>query len=179
MDKDDFHKHTADLNTTLTELKGRVAQAIKAMTEAQERRLHEAEQDLKRVPEWVELTQEEQSNVLDRLTTLALSFDRDLGGLERMIAHQFDIQSQLGDLKQRIVGEGMERRRQRVEEQKRNERQVGEEKAVRSIKISPSLSNTTQIDDLIRKLQTLRVELAYYDDFELTIEFVQKDETAE
>ena len=177
--KDDFHKHTADLNTSLTDLKGRVSQAVKAMTEAQKQRLHEAEQDLKRVPEWVELTQEEQSTALNQLTTWARSFDDDLAGLERMIAHEFDIQSQLTELKQRIVNQGRERQRQRVEEQKKNDKQEGKVRAVRSIKVSSSLSNTAQIEDLIQELQTLKAELAYYDDFELMIEHVQKDETAE
>ena len=179
LDEEDFHKHTADLNTTLTDLKGRVSQAVNAMTEAQKHRLQEAEQDLKRIPEWVELTQEEQSNALDRLTTLALSFDDDLAGLERMIAHEYDIQTQIEELKERIVSEGRERQRQRVEDQKKNDRQEGKDKAVRSIKITSSLSNTAQIENLIRKLQTLKAELAYYDEFELTIEPVQKDETAE
>lgn len=168
--KEDFYQHTADLNTTLTELKGRVSQAVGNMAEAQKQRLQEAEQDLKRIPEWAEMTQEEQGNALDQLSTLALLVNSDLAGLEQLITHEFDIQSQLSDLKQRIVSEGRERQRQRVEEQKKKDIQDGKAKAVRSIKVSFSLSNTAQIEALIRQLQTLKAELAYYDEFELNIE---------
>ena len=177
--KDEFYKHTADLNTTLTNLKGRVSQAVNDITEAQKHRLHEAEQDLKRIPEWRELTQEEQSNALNQLTTLALSVNNDLEGLKQMITHEFDIQSHFGELKKRIISEGRERQRQRVEEQKKKDKQEGKVKTVRSIKVSSSLSNTVQIEELIRELQALKAELAYYDEFELTIESVQKDESPE
>ena len=177
--KNDFYKHTADLNTTLTDLKSRVSVAVKAMNEAQKHRLNEIEQDLKRVPEWVELTQEEQSNALNQLTTWARSFNDDLAGLEQLITHEFDIQSQLTELKQRIVSQGRERQRQRVEEQKKKDKQEGKVRAVRSIKVSSSLSNIAQIENLIRELQTLQAELTYYDEFELTIESVQKDNKPE
>ena len=177
--KNDFYKHTADLNTTLTGLKGRVSEAVKAMNEAQKDRLNETEQDLKRVPEWVELTQEEQSNALNQLTTWARSFNDDLAGLEQLITYEFDMQSQLAELKQRIGSQGRERQRQRVEEQKKKEKHEGKVRAVRSIKVSSSLSNTAQIEDLIQELQTLKAELAYYDAFELTIEPVQKNEHPE
>ena len=179
LSKDDFYKQTADLNTALTDLKGRVSQAVDNITEAQKHRLHDAEQDLKRVPEWVELTQEEQSNVLNQLTTLALSANNDLEGLEQMITQEFDIQSHCGELKKRIISEGRERQRQRVEVQKKKDKLEGKAKAVRSIEVCSSLSNTAQIEDLIRELQTLKTELAYYDEFELTIESVQKDNKPE
>ena len=143
------------------------------MAQAQKQRLQEAVQDLNRIPEWAELTQEEQGNALDQISSLALSVDSDLAGLEKLITHEFDIQSQLSDLKQRIVSDGRERQRQRVEEQKEREIRDGSAKAVRSIQVSFSLSNTAQIEALIRQLQTLKAELAYYDDFELTIEPVE------
>ena len=81
--KEDFYKHAADLNTTLTELKGRVSNAVNDMADAQKQRLQEAEQDLKRIPEWVELTREEQNNALNQLSALSLSVNNDLAGLEQ------------------------------------------------------------------------------------------------
>jgi hypothetical protein len=136
---------------------------------AQEQRL-KAEQDLKRIPEWVELTQEEQNNALYGLTGLVLSTSNDLSGLEKRITHEFDIQSRLSELKQRITQEGRERQRQRVEEQKKKDIQEGKDKAARSIKVSASISNISQLEELIKRLQALRAELSYYDEFELTIE---------
>ena len=156
-----------------------MSQAVDNITETQKHWLHAAEQDLKRFPEWTELTQEEQSNALNQLTTLALSVNNDLEGLKQMITHEFDIQTHFGELKQRIVSEGRERQRQRVEKQRKEDKQEGKAKAIRSIKVFSSLSNTAQIEDLIRELQTLKAELAYYEEFELTIEPLQKDENPE
>ena len=103
--------------------------------------------------------------------------NNDLEGLEQLITHEFDIQSQLSDLKQRIITEGHERQRQRVEEQKKKEIKDGKAKAIRSIKVSSYLSNTAQIEELIRQLQTLKAELAYYDEFELKIEPDKEDDS--
>jgi hypothetical protein len=140
------------------------------MADAQKQRLQEAEQDLKRIPEWLELTQEEQSNALDGLAGLVLSTSDDLAGLEKLITHEFDIQSRLSELKQRITQEGRERQRQRVEEQKKKDIQEGKYKTSRSIKVSVSISNIAQLEELIRQLQALKAELTYYDTFELKIE---------
>ncbi len=170
LSKEDFYKHAADLNTTLTGLKSRVSESVNELADAQKQRLQEAEQDLKRIPEWVELTQEEQSNALDQLTGLDQSATSDLAGLEKLITNEFDIQSRLSELKQRIIREGRERQRQRVEEQKKKDIQEGSDKAVRLIKIPVSLSSTAQLQDLIRQLQTLNAELSYYDEFEIRIE---------
>ncbi len=168
--KEGFYKHAADLNTTLTGLKSRLSESVNEMADAQKQRLQEAEQDLKRIPEWVELTQEEQNNALDQLTGLALSTTNDLAGLEKLITQEFDIQSRLSELKQRIIRDGRERQRQRVEEQKKKDIQEGKDKAARTIKVSASISNICQLEELIRRLQAIKAELSYYDEFELTIE---------
>lgn len=168
--KEDFFKHTADLNTALTGLKSRVSDAVNEMVDAQKQRLQEAEQDLKRIQEWVELTQEEQNNALDQLTSLAQSASNDLEGLEKLITHEFDIQSSLSELKERIIRDGRERQRQRVEEQKKKDIQEGKAKTERSIKVPASLSSTAQLEELIGRLQILKAELSYYDEFELKIE---------
>ncbi len=168
--KEDFYHHAADLNTMLTGLQSRVSEAVNAMTAAQQQRLQEAEQDLKRIPEWGELTQEEQNNALNQLTGLAQSVSCDLAGLERLIALEFDIQSSLSELKERIVQEGRERQRHRMEEQKQRYAKGGKGKVNRSITIPASLSSKVQLEDLIHQLETLRAELSYYDEFELKIE---------
>lgn len=177
--KDDFFNHTADLNTTLTELKSRLAKAVKEMADAQKHRLQEAELDLKRIPEWVEFTQEEQNNALDGLAGLVLSTTDDLAGLEKLITHEFDIQSRLSELKQRITQEGRERQRQRVEEQKKKNIQEGRATAARSIKLSASISSIGQLEELIKQLQALRAELFYYDEFELKIFTTESTENTE
>ena len=72
LDQEGFYQHTADLSTILTALHGKVATAAVGMAQAQQERIRDGEQDLKRIPEWAELTQETQNNALDQLAGLAL-----------------------------------------------------------------------------------------------------------
>ena len=174
---EDFYKHTADLNTTLTELKTQVSRTASEMISAQKQQLQHAERDLKSIPEWNELTQEEQNNALAGLDDLNLEFASDLNGLDRLIAHDYDVQSQVRELKNRIVRDGRERQRQRVEEQKKKEGPDGGDKAARTIKVSASISKISQLEELITQLQQLKGELTYYDQFELTITPTDKSES--
>ncbi len=166
--QDDFYQHTADLGTLLTVLHGQVATAAVRMEHAQQARIRAGEQDLKRIPEWIELTQETQNNALDQLAGLGLSASHDLAGLQRLISHEFDLSTRLEELKQRIIREGRERQRQYLDEQKKKDVQDG--KATRTIAVPAVLSTTAELDDLIRQLQAQRDELRYYDDFELRLE---------
>jgi hypothetical protein len=171
LDHEGFYQHAADLSSILTALHAKVATAAAGMMQAQQERIRDGEQDLKRIPEWAELTQETQNNALDQLAGLALSASNDLAGLQRLISHEFDLSTRLEELKQRIIREGRERQRQRVEEQKKKDVQDGgKAKATRSLPVPLTLSTTAELDALIRRLQALRAELSYYDDFELTLE---------
>jgi len=168
--QEDFHKHAADLSTTLTGLRGRVSEAVREMAESQKQRLKEAEGDLNRIPEWSELTQEERTNALTQIASLALEVSEDLGGLEKLVTQEFDIHSSLSDLKARIVRDGRERQRRRAEEEKKKNLKEGKEKLSRKITVPVALSSAADLEDLIRQLQALKAELAYFDDFEIRIE---------
>ncbi|MFO1432648.1 MAG: BREX system P-loop protein BrxC [Candidatus Competibacteraceae bacterium] len=165
LSREDFYQHAADLNTMLTTVQARVAAAVSAMADDQDRRLKAAVEDLKRYPEWSELTQEARNNVLAQVETLTLATDTDLAGLERLITHEFDIQSRLGDLKQRILQEGRERRRQRAEEMRQKHIQEG--KRSQAIKVPVTVYSMAELDDLIGQLQALKADLAYVEAFEL------------
>jgi len=47
---------------------------------------------------------------------------------------------------------------------------VQDGKATRNLTVPVALSTTAETDELIRRLQALRAELRYYDDFELRLE---------
>jgi hypothetical protein len=168
--QEDFHQHGADLSTILTGLRSQVAVAAEKMEKAQQERIAEGEQDLKRIPEWAELTQEMQSNALNQLAGLAISVGHELTGLERLVSHEFDLSGQLAALKQGIIREGRERQRQRIDEQKQKDVKEGKVKLTRTLPVPASFSTTVELDDLIRRLQTLRAELSYYENFEVKLE---------
>jgi septal ring factor EnvC (AmiA/AmiB activator) len=167
--QDDFYEHAADFNTLLTSLQSCVRDTTVQMEEAQQQRLQEAELDLRRVPEWAELTQEEQSSVLGGLEELTLSVSRDLQGLKRLINQELVIHDRVRELKDRIARQGQERRRQRLEEEKAKAKQAGKTKLSRSVSIPTSITDTSQLDALILELQALRYELALYSEIDVSI----------
>jgi len=114
----DFYTHAADFNTLLTSLQTRVHTTVLQMGESQHQRLQEAAQELTQVPEWGELTQEEHTSVLADLETLTLSATPDLQGLQTLLNQELGIHDRVHELKNRMVRQGQERRRQRLEDEK-------------------------------------------------------------
>jgi hypothetical protein len=167
--QDDFYEHAADFNTLLTTLQGRVRNTAIQVEEAQQQRLQEAEQDLKRVPEWTELTQEEQSSVLGGLEELTLRVSPDLQGLKQLINQELVIRDRVSELKNRITRQGKERRRQRLEEEKAKAKQAGKTKISRAVAIPTSITEASQLDALIQELQALRYELELYSEIEINM----------
>jgi hypothetical protein len=76
----DCYRHAADLRTTLTDLKAQVRDAAARMAEAQAASIREAQQALRRLPEWGELTQEEQALALAELEGLRADAPRTSAG---------------------------------------------------------------------------------------------------
>lgn len=167
--KEDFYKHVTDLNSTLTNLQARVRDAAISMGDAQKNTIKEAETDLRRLQEWSELTREEQSSVLAQLEGLQVEVPQDLQGLKQLINQEFVIHSRLSELKSRIIREGQQRRRQRIEEEKEKAKKEGKTKLTRAVKVPSAVTSADQLDDLIRRFQELKNELALYSDIEVTI----------
>ena len=165
----DFYQHAADFSTFLTSLRTRVRDAAGQMEEAQTQHLQEAAQDPTRLPEWGELTQEENNNVLATLEDLLLTVPHDLQGLKALINQEFVRHSRVSDLKVRIARQGQERSRQRLEAEKAKAKIEGKTKLTRAINVPTAITEASQLDTLIQELQALRQELDLYSDIEVHI----------
>ncbi len=170
LDHDDFYRHAADLNTTLTGLQARTRDAASLMAAAQKQTVKEAQQDIQRLPEWPELTQEEQSQALAQLEGLTIEPTLDLDGLALLLRQEYVISSRLSELKKQIEQRGRQRQREKLEEEKVKVREQGQSTLQRSLRIPAALTTAAQLDDLIRRLQKLKDELAAYSDMQVTIE---------
>ena len=168
--REDFHQHGADLSSQLTHIQARVREAVLKLAEAQRQRLKDGAEDLQRLSEWTELTQEERGNALDRLDGLALDATEDLNGLKRLLARDYDINGTLEDLTRSIQRDGRARRHQR-ERNKVTGSGIGDTtptRITRSIPLPETLTSATALDDLIRQLQEVKAQLAAYDEIELS-----------
>lgn len=167
----DFYRAAADLNSGLTELNGRIRAAAESMQAAQSERLKQSEVDLQRVQEWVELTLQEQQELLGKLEGLALTGTADLSGLKELVNQELDIQNEVLNLKQQIERLGRERLQAKLKaEQEAMSVQEGVKTIKRQLKTRTRITSLSELDAMIQTLQKLRGELKYAHSFELDVE---------
>jgi hypothetical protein len=165
--KEDFSKHVVAFNSQLTHFKDRIRDAVIKMSDQQKLRLKEGVEDLKRIPEWAELTQEERGNAVNRLDGLTLAATQDLSGLKKLLARDYDISSTLEDLKRSIQRQGQERLRQQMEERAKTG-EKGPTKLSKSIVVPVKVTSEADLDSLIQQLHEIKAQLGLYAEIDLT-----------
>lgn len=166
----DFYSHAADLNTTLTGIKARVRDAATAMATGQKQAIKDAQQDLQRLPEWPELTQEEQGTVLGELDGLSAEATTDLAGLKTLLNQDFMISTKTGELKRRIETLGRKRKLERIEEEKAKAKKAGQTKLTRTVSVPGVVKSAADLDGIITQLHGIKDELALYSEIDVTIQ---------
>jgi len=166
--KEDFFEHTADFNTTLTQLKARVRDTASEIVEQQKSRLQEGLEDLHRLSEWGDLTQEERGNAASKLDGLLQETSLDLAGLKKLLAQDYDINTTIAELKKSIQRQGQERIRKRLEDGRKNT--AGEStpgKLRESITWPAKVTSAQDLDILIQQLNEIKSRLGYFAEIEL------------
>jgi hypothetical protein len=174
--KEDFYKHTADFNSQLTHLRGRVRDAVITLSNQQRLRLKDCVEVLRRIPEWEELTQEERGNAVNRLDGLTLAGTQDLAGLKKLLARDYDINSTLEDLQRSIQRQGQERLRQRMEEERGKTLEKGTAKLSKTLSVPAKIRSAADIDGLIQQLHELKAQLGFYAELEVTVSVANEGE---
>lgn len=165
---EDFFKHTADLNSLLTHIKGRVRDTVLSLSEQQKVRLKDGVEVLQRLHEWSGLTQEDRSNAIGRLEALTLTVSEDLSGLKKLLAGDYDISSTIDDLKRSIARQEQERRRMELDEEVGKSMVRDRTMLSRSIPVPGKVVSASELDTLIQALNELKTQLAHYDDIDIS-----------
>jgi len=171
---EDFYKHASDLNSTLTSIQARTRDAGINMSEVQQQSIKEVEQDLRRLPEWEELTQEEQSSVFAQLEGLRIEAEKDLQGLKRLITQEFVIHSTLQDFRKRIIAMGRERAREK--EKDRREKAREENTYLETVSIPKSVASLQELNSLLKAIEQVRAHALKYDKMEVRFVIDQSPE---
>ncbi len=165
----DFFKYSTEFASSLTTLKSRVRDTAIALQKEQQQRITDAEQDLRRLSEWTELTQQEQNNLLADLEKLTVTASEDLSGLRLLVNQEYAIQTQVQDIKQRIQRIGQQRLQDKLREEQEQGKKEGKKKISRTLNPKHQITSIADLDALIAELQQLRGELKYAHEFELSI----------
>lgn len=168
----DFYRFAADFSTSLTTIRARIRDTVIAMQDLLTTRIKEAEVDLKRVPEWIKLSQQEQTELLGNLERLIVDAAPDLAGLTTMLNKDYELQSQVQLLKHRIERLGQQRIKEGLEAETPQPDDVHEPKPIvqREFKAKTQITSLNDLDELITQLQQLRGELRYAHAFALNLE---------
>jgi hypothetical protein len=171
----EFFKYATEFSSGLTTLKTRVRDSAIALQDEQAQRIKSAQEDLDRLPEWVEITQQEQNALFGDLEALQLDAPQDLSGLQALVNQEYMINSQVQDVKRRIQRIGSDRVREKVKAEQ--DKAAAEGKPLPMKRHFAPKSKITTMDDLdtlISELNKLRAELRYAHEFELVLNL--KDE---
>ncbi len=175
----DFFKYATEFASSLTTLKSRVCDTAIALQKEQQQRITDAEQDLRRLSEWSELTQQEQNNLLADLEKLAVTASEDITGLRSLVNQEYTIQNQVQDIKNRVRETGQQRLQDKLREEQERVIAEGKKKISRTFNPKQQITSITELDALIAELQQLRRELIYAHEFELVIGPSDNDDAQE
>ena len=165
LNRDDFHKHAADLATTLTRIRTRVADSVREMVISQQERIRSGINDLQRLPEWSEFTQEEQQNVMAQVEEMTLIATEDMAGLKQLLSRDYEISTTLRSLRERIQREGQERKKNRLI----GEKPMEVTKLRKSLTVPARVTTSDQLDGLIHQFKELKDQAPLYQEIEVTI----------
>ena len=174
----EFYRFAADFNSNLTTIRARIRDAVIAMQDLLKKRVKEAEVDLKRVPEWIKLTQQEQTELLGNLERLIVDVNPDLAGLKIMLNKDYELQTQVQELKHRIERLGQQRIKEELDsiqaEVLSGEAPEIKQPIARSIQARTTITTIDDLDALIAQLQQLRGELKYAHAFAVNLELQEE-----
>ena len=169
--QEDFYRFAADFSTSLTTIRARIRDTVIAMQDLLITRIKEAEVDLKRVPEWFKLTQQEQSELLGGLDRLIMEVTPDLLGLNSITNKLSELQDEVQVLKHSIERLGTKRIKEELEAEipipAANETKLA---VARIIKARTQITTIDDLDALITQLQQMRGELKYAHAFTVNLE---------
>lgn len=166
--KDDFYRYATELNSSLNHIQARVREAVTAQKEAQRQRIKDGLEDLQRLSEWAELTQEERGNVTTTLESLLLDATPDLEGFKQLLARDNDLTAQLTEFRESIRRQAKERQLQRLEEERAKVKEEGPVKLKKSVAVPANVTTAAQLEELIQQLQELKQQMALGAEIELS-----------
>src|SRR5690606_35963631 len=127
--------------SALTEVRSKVAQTVEQMLNKQSETINSAKQDLRNVPEWSVLNQQEQDNVVSGLDGVFRPVSKDIEGLKALLRQDHDFNYLLQDIKANVVKTVRKRQQEKVVEEQKIDYQEGRTVLTRKMTIKPAITS--------------------------------------
>ena len=115
---EDFYLHSSDYATALTSLQSAVAENAKALQEEQKQSVRAAKESLQNLPEWEELTQEEQNETLGQLDERVITVEPSASGLKQLVNNEYSLSNQTNQTRTSVAELGKKRIAERINQEK-------------------------------------------------------------
>lgn len=166
-----FYRHATDFQSVLTQLQSGIRDAAEALADAQAAAIRNAQTELRQLPDWTDLSLEEQQNALESVEKLAGSAAQDLAGLRELLNREYVIHNRLSAMKHEIAELGRERRQQHaLEANGAGVRMTKEGKAQKTMTLPVTITSLSRLDAIIQELQLLRSDFAHYGEIQIVLE---------
>ena len=146
------------------------------MLNKQSETINSAKQDLRNVPEWSVLNQQEQDNAVSGLDGVFRPVSKDIEGLKALLRQDHDFNYLLQDIKANVVKTVQKRQQEKVVEEQKIDYQEGRTVLTRKITLKPVITSMTELNQLINELKRLQGELQQAHEFELNLSFDDTNE---
>jgi hypothetical protein len=162
LQKDAFFDESATLGAASTELDKLVASTVESLTKQQDEL---AETELARwqtLLDWQDLLPDDKNWINSEVEKLAMQTSQDLSGLNRLLAHDYDLNFRLRELEKQVATRADQSRKAREQVPPGVTGGPAEERlepADLTIAVPPVLESVEQLEGLIKQLQQLRARL--------------------
>ncbi len=165
----DFYEYGTELSASLTNFRAKVSETVDAMQAAQSALIKDAERELNLIPEWKELNQQEQNDILAGLEQLFAEVPKDLDGLRSLVNQDYALGGKVQDVRQKIQRIGAQRAQERMKaEQQMN---AGPAKTIsRRVQSKACITKMDELQQLVADLQVVCHELQYAHAFEVIVD---------
>ncbi len=149
--RSDFYDHAPQIRQHIAELGQQIAAAVERLLAGQRTYLEEQKQRLQRLPEWIELGQEEAARLSDQLDRLEVEAPATLEGLQHLISNRYILSETITAVEREIL-----------QLAQKNQSEPNGEAEIKQWHVNlPSLLNSVDdLEQILKELESIKQELA-------------------
>ncbi|MEL7499022.1 MAG: BREX system P-loop protein BrxC [Planctomycetota bacterium] len=169
LNSEDFFQHATDYSTAMTELTAAIGESAKALEEEQKSSVRSAKESLQNLPEWEELTNEEQTETLGQLDDRLINVEPSIAGLKQLVNNEYSLSNQSNQTKTSVVELGRNRVAERIKQEQEKNKKDGNEKLEDSITVKKTVTSYDDFKTIRDILQVAEQKAKAYAKFSIEI----------
>lgn len=165
----EFYDHGPDFASGLTSLSSAIGMAVVDLRGEQEQKIINHKETLQYLPEWKELTKEEQSETLGKLEAKLISVESNIDGLTKLLNNDYSLANDVYEIKIEVEKLGKKRVASRIEQQKKKNEKEGKNKLEDSISVKKRIHSYEDFKAIRDSLQAVELKSKGYTEFEIEV----------